>query len=1211
MKTVVNINILTMIKNLPEELLEYFNQESITLLKRENIESFDEIDYVLVSNFEEAFEIDIELTTSKKEIEIICFSDLIVGDDFRQFVAGKGRFVVSAKLAEFEQGRVILDNYFFKRNSAHLTQAFECFSEKVKQFSITNYLNSGSHFDQTCFDAEAAGFNTLPMRTFLDHSLFYLTYLKQSGTGSVPFEFEYSSYENLFAVSVNMNVRDFFAEYLMDSFGDFNRQNPSQYLMKILSQTCDYLDICYLEKSSKIVLKAFWNKDPSEVGFSGIALHQIETASQAVREIEREVAEFIIEKPDLSGKKLPGDLFESVHQLDESSVLNNQFDEVLEHIISAFNETNSNHEIANLSMSEMLELLPVGLEEKLSVKDKSILLDAVHKTTFKNILDDQIEVMKEQFSNDEVFQEEISLVAAKAAAEEVVRKVEGSKLSEFLEKTIVKGTKEESDNETITIGGESGLENDEVIRIKGGTQAADNFKQIIKGVEKEEKDIFVKAFSNTVEKEPAFIIAGSKADRSRDMDKLVVKSLQSSDSMKKLDPSLSAFLRTTAPQKLEQGLERFAEKLGKDIKELTNDEVSRFSKEELPLIIGTLTSDTSSIEQFALKIKGDDKEKVSPFDFNKMSIKDAKASAFSNSLQDNIVMKVKRLGASLSEQEMQDSLKETVTTQILEIISDPHLTKEEKEKDKTTLIGEVATTLGLPVSDVEKLISSTQKASHEEVKSLVQDKMSLEASSQKPVGNSLAVMKLKKLEQENERLQKSVESFKIKAYAREKAQDKVADINQMIGDKEVDVNIDEEVESLSSHEKEQLVQKLMKGEPLSEGEARKIEHVFGQEETARKEDLKSRKNIRKLELDAGQKEIVFSQEIERFEKELQVKEVAVEKSKQCMRSGLARKEEEVTALKNQVNTLSQKLQSDESTQLKSQMKVLVNEKEAYKRSGDIYKAKLEALARTANAGGPEDSPELIAEENRMLKRTKAALEKQAQTAIASNRKLETRFQKLAANEMKFKVDTQKAQDELKAAQLQIKNLKEKSRIMMGNAQKKVSDKSDQTKKDLDLQKSMNLRLTESLKKTETKLTEVEAQLKLVPNKKELEDSIAAKYTKGLRKASVEIESMRSQNSQLQEKLQSLISKNNMHNNSDEVVEKPIVSQSQQRLERSVTKLNSDLIKAQSGSNEFKKDALKAKKEVMGLKNQLMELQKELEKAKKQAAVVKDKKSKVA
>lgn len=1210
------IKILVLIKDLSTEVQDYFGNEQFQLLEREAIEDYTALDYILVNNLEDAQEVSREFAASVNNIEIFCFSDLIIDNDFRQFLGENGRLVVSSKIIDTEEGRAILDNYFLKRNSVYLGDIFENFMSNSKQFSITNHLNSGFRFDKICTDAEKAGFSTLPMRTFLDHSLFYLTYLKQAGTGAIPFEFEYSHHKDLFVVNINMSVRDFFAEYLMGSFENFNASNPSQYLMKILSQTCDYLDICYLAESSKIILKAFWNKDQLNKVIQGIGFHHVETATKAMRRIEREIREFEFEEPGDHNSDLFGKLIDLKVELAEDSILSKNFDEILSQLVADFNNTHPEKDIAILSMKEMIELLPTQLGEDLSDQDKKVLLEKAQKSSLETILNDQIEVMKEQFSDDEEFQEEISLVAADAVAEEVIKEIKGDKLSEFLENTLVKGKKEDADDDFVTIGGDSELEkDDDIIRIKSGPVAADNFMQVVKGLKKEEKDLFVKKFSQAAEKDPVFIISGKSGhDLNHEMKNFVVKALKSSEALKDLDVGVKGLLRESAPNKLADGLLDFATKLGVGIEDLSSEQIERFKAEELPLIISKLTDDSEAIDNFSVKIKGSNAQKPSAFDFDKMSLKDPSASEFSNALQDNIVLKVKKLGTELSESEMQQALKETVKAKVAFIINDSELTKEQKEEQKKKLVNEMAETLGLTKDEVEALINSTAKASNEKVKVLIQDKMNSEGTSQVSGTEAQVLVKLKRLEQENSNLQKNLEHFKIKADASEFAQKKVTDLNQVIKDGNSIVvesqSQSEYEERISAQEKSQLLKKLSSGEALSPAEMSKIDQVFKQEQLLHDKGSEIQKDLRKLELETGQKEIVFTQEIERFEKALKEKELVVEKSKQSMRSAISRKEEELVSLKNQVNTLSQKLQNDESTQLKSQVKALLQEKEILQRSSDVYKKKVEELAKSANVRDNVDSPEFMAEENRMLKRAKAALEKKAQSAIAENRKLEVRFQKAASNEMRYKVENQKVLTEFKAAQLQIKNLKEKSKVILGNAHKKVSDQSEQVQRDLDLHKTKNLELSESLKKTKGKLAEAQAQLKLVPNPKELEDNIAAKYSKNFKKASQELESVKSQNAQLQTKLQSLLAKLNADAKSDESGDKSNASQSQKRLERSVKKLNSDLVKAQSESGDFKKEVLKSKKEITGLQNQLAALKRELEKAKKQA-VIADKKSKAA
>ncbi len=75
------------------------------------------------------------------------------------------------------------------------------------------------------------GFNVVALRSFMDHSMAYFTYLKQAGLAAAPYEVEYSFNKDTFAVNIHSSVKNFAAEYLLDSFGSVNSQEPIQYLL--------------------------------------------------------------------------------------------------------------------------------------------------------------------------------------------------------------------------------------------------------------------------------------------------------------------------------------------------------------------------------------------------------------------------------------------------------------------------------------------------------------------------------------------------------------------------------------------------------------------------------------------------------------------------------------------------------------------------------------------------------------------------------------------------------------------------------------------------------------------------------------------------------------------------------------------------------------------------------------------------------------------
>jgi hypothetical protein len=95
--------------------------------------------------------------------------------------------------------------------------------------------------DQICIDAFDQDYNIASVRTFLDHIVYYFTYLKQAGLSGVPIEIEYSASQNVFGISIHAAMKNFVAEYLIDCFGAVNSKDPLQFLLGIAHRSSDFL----------------------------------------------------------------------------------------------------------------------------------------------------------------------------------------------------------------------------------------------------------------------------------------------------------------------------------------------------------------------------------------------------------------------------------------------------------------------------------------------------------------------------------------------------------------------------------------------------------------------------------------------------------------------------------------------------------------------------------------------------------------------------------------------------------------------------------------------------------------------------------------------------------------------------------------------------------------------------------------------------------
>src|SRR5690606_6555736 len=104
-------------------------------------------------------------------------------------------------------------------------------------------------------------------------------------------EFECGFSPKTMAIEVNVTMRNFVAEYLLDSFGDVSSKNPLHFLLGIVQKSCDFLHVNYIEETSKLILVGVWSQN-SQYSSGNILFQNIFSTEQTLKRIEDKVQNY-------------------------------------------------------------------------------------------------------------------------------------------------------------------------------------------------------------------------------------------------------------------------------------------------------------------------------------------------------------------------------------------------------------------------------------------------------------------------------------------------------------------------------------------------------------------------------------------------------------------------------------------------------------------------------------------------------------------------------------------------------------------------------------------------------------------------------------------------------------------------------------------------------------------------------------------------------
>jgi hypothetical protein len=333
-------NILNLVDGFSGYFKEYLVSRQYVMLEREQVQDIETLGYIIVSGVDHAKEISNEYNTNNNKIDIICLSEKKAVKDF---LLSNGRLMVSNKVEENFINKFILDKYFSQNANIHMDENLGEYFDDVQRFNIINHLVTGEFIDEVSLYAFEKNHNLVSIRSFIDHLIYYFAYLKQSGLAGIPFEFEYSGNSDLFVLNVNVSVKNFVAEYIIDSFGQMNSSKPIDYLVGVITRSCDFMDITYVEDPGKLSFTGYFSVN--DFVMKGVCFSNIKTASQIRSELDLKIDSFSLNKTKdehsqerkdkLDQKMLPGGFLDNTSSFDGDSEFFNAQElvkEILQHM---------------------------------------------------------------------------------------------------------------------------------------------------------------------------------------------------------------------------------------------------------------------------------------------------------------------------------------------------------------------------------------------------------------------------------------------------------------------------------------------------------------------------------------------------------------------------------------------------------------------------------------------------------------------------------------------------------------------------------------------------------------------------------------------------------------------------------------------------------------------------------------------------------------
>ncbi|HXH76730.1 MAG TPA: hypothetical protein VNJ08_17295 [Bacteriovoracaceae bacterium] len=669
--------------------------------------------------------------------------------------------------------------------------------------------------------------------------------------------------------------------------------------------------------------------------------------------------------------------------------------------------------------------------------------------------------------------------------------VAGTELSETLAEKISSDMEMEQIQQILR-GEDNDIDSDKTI--VGSMDEMEELVNIVKGSLEEEAE--------------AYKVSGSKLD----VDNFALKI--SAGVVDKTKGNLSyKSLGQRLPETIKTGLFDFAIQMGKDAQDLSEADLHMFKSIEVPRLI---KEETIIGNPLSKQLRNELKAKLEEGLKNEFGQRSAN-SIISAAETPEDVMRVKQVLKSTLKSSLESNfqLNEKGITEVEKEILVKSLSAslsedEDKIRDMTVVSGSTA---GFVDSDDGSLFDSFSKDP-----------------------DSAIANKLKATAAENELLKNKLKTVMVEIKILKDSRSQIAAMQTQIKQAAasmVKLPKDDQDANLRKHFQERLAQ----DEVLNQQEQKKLSMLMEREaklvESSKAMEIESRK----LQIESSQKVIVFTQELEKANRNIKTKDLMLNKTKEALQKLSEKKDSEIINLKQRLSNVTTALNSGPSQAHNLMLKDLEKQNQSLNKMVEMYKTKVSSMANDLQSN--KDDGGTSKDEVRKLQMTNNQFKNQIDAA---------------------KKEMQKFQDKIAFDQVQITNLRaEKSKV--DQIVKKLT---------LDLKKdqyaAQNPESDIELRKAQGQIQVMEGQFK--------ELSIRYKETE----------------TRLSDALKSVSKHVQVDDGSKKVA----------HLENSVKKLNSDVVEARNQAAELKKETNKLRQEKTAMQNLLDKMKKDNDKATKGA-----------
>ena len=1100
--TAKQLAILNLAGELSSELANYFAQKQVLVVDPAVDATKEEWTHILTRNVDDFNFIKETYKTFEKEIKVISLSDV---KSARNFIFANGKMIFDERWMDSAVGVFILDKFFQEYAGISLSDNYPKFAEKGS-FNLMNPFNTGEYTDRMVHEAFDHGVAALSVKTYFDHLNMYLAGLKKKGKVGYPIEVSYGVFDDVFGVQVHFYSEGLIMEDVTGSLSPNISRHTEENLLHISVQSTDFFDFTFLAAVKKVVITGVWTKTESIAAANrGLMLVNLLSAASVAGLESEDITSNLLpsEEPADNTEKvaLPkGELPE-----ERIKISGDEFTESIAESISSSLEIDNIRQIISGTPENDEETLVSGNFETEDGKT-SIAPDKAEKDIL-NVIKGQIEEEKavfklggDKFSADN-FAMRIAAGVANAPQGKGMMQVKslGEKLPDTLKSGLFAFASKLGKNvDELSVDDLENFQTNEVPKIVKGhltssRRAAeeDNIQLIADQFEEE-----LKVFSITEQKlnpdDFAMRVAAGVTSRAQGANMMKVKSIGEA-----------------LPVSIKTGLYDFAKGLNKNADELTSADLAKFQQTELSeiiknqLVIENQKSTTGKDVGLLNDIRGKLEKKLKK-EFKQDSIETILDEATSVGDQ----LRVKGV--------VKSSLKESMDSQF-QLSHKESISKDEQEK----LVKSLSSSLGEDEEKIRKIVVAETAPSSNSL-------------FQAPAVDPQVAKKLERVDKENALLKENLKTVMSELKVLKESKTQINGIASRAEEEAKKIVIESKFDAQDEQLRNELQERLAKKQSISIDEQAKFADLMEREKQLLQQAKEEEKKAKRAQIESGQREQLFIQELEKANRQIRSKDLMLEKTKEALQKTIAKKDFDTNELKTRIDQLNrEKATSPVHTQALT-IKELEKQNNGLTKMLEMAKSKINALNANLQAKSDDGSAK---EEARRLTLMNTQFKNQYEAA---------------------KRDVSKLMEKLNAEAATANNLRQEIKDLEALV-KKTNIDAGKT-----LPTAANPDLELSLKRSQAQNALMENQLKEISNKLRDTETKFAEFLKNQKASTNLADESRSKTAQL---------------------------------EANVKKLTADLLDSRNQLGELKKEANKLRQEKTALQNQVDKFKKDTEKAK--------------